>query len=1376
MNLVLKARDDATRALEQVTATLNGLLTAQNAVAGSAQNTNKGLADLVAGAASLDKAFATVNRAADRAESSVSKITGSIAAKQQAIGVLAREAEDAARAIARLNSPDAIVGAGRDQSGRIAQVKELEATYGSLQSKIARVADTIAADQSKLDASRSSLQALGSTVIAAADAEGKLAAAIAARQAAQQRANAAAGVGSSIRGSQYQDSGKSAENSASVFQAAGFTQTEKQIAAANQLAEQERRVTDELRQQETVRRNATALSSIRGSQYQDSGKSAEASASVFQSAGLTNVERESAAAAQAEAAAIKRLRDELNPLETAQRAAFVELQRFKKLLDEGKISAEEYTGKQRLLGESFANTAAVLARTQSAGAGGNQKIGLFGLKPYELQNLSYQVNDVVTGLASGQRVGQIFAQQGGQILQLFPKITSGIVAAFTNPAFIGAAVVFGTIALAVKEVADRAERLRDFGATLSTMADGATYSAAALEKEVEVMKRFGVTAEDASTALKTFVKDGVNPERIGEFSRTAKDLADTLGVKVPDAAKILADAFTGGYDAIVKLDEATNTFTAAQREHIRALFDEGRAQEARTYAYDIFAQKQRQGAEEARGPWSTSIRSLGTAWQSFMDVLAKNGFITGTVELLEALANGVTKVLNRLSGATQSTAKLQELTALTTQLAAAEQALAADKDPQVAAARIAGIEELRKKVAALKKEVATPTPGTGDTVTSDQNTIERKRSNDILHNMSLEQQYRRLQEEGSTAVTRLRERGESFLTAAEQRRRVSLAGELAATKAVGDERVKQAARAEAERQEREKITKEQQSFDTANSTPAMQTRRLIQEREGFSAKAYRDSDGRFRVGFGSDTTTDDGGNVRKVTSATTTGVEGAIRDLDRRIGEFQTGIKSLVGADRFNAFGPQQQAALTSVAYNYGTLGRTKDGHGAGIADTVRTGSIEQITAAIRALGNDNGGINKKRRNREADLFAASPNAAIEADNEKAANDAALRQQKLNVAIDEGNDARKRTTAELERQAKLQDTALIDEQIKAAGDRAAEDLQKRVTEQNAALKPGEKQLELTKQQIEATRQAAEEEARAQSIRARASAQTEEVTRPVNDLTNQRDALRQRQDFLRSNGNDQGANALAPQLDAVNAQLRESIDLAIKFYEALDPKTDPLHRTQEQIDAITLSLQSSRDSSVEWGRVMNVSAKSIAQSFASTLTSAIDRFTQSVAEGKNVFKAAKDAFLDFAASFLRQIAQMILQQIAFNIAKGILKSFGVPVGTNHTGGIAGRDRTETRSVSPAWFAGAAHYHTGGIAGLKADEVPAILQKGEEVLTRSDPRHRANGGASGGSGGETRVINVFDPAAALEAALSTPAGGKAILNHVRDNQQAWKSAQG
>ena len=42
------------------------------------------------------------------------------------------------------------------------------------------------------------------------------------------------------------------------------------------------------------------------------------------------------------------------------------------------------------------------------------------------------------------------------------------------------------------------------------------------------------------------------------------------------------------------------------------------------------------------------------------------------------------------------------------------------------------------------------------------------------------------------------------------------------------------------------------------------------------------------------------------------------------------------------------------------------------------------------------------------------------------------------------------------------------------------------------------------------------------------------------------------------------------------------------------------------------------------------------------------------------------------------------------------------------------------------------------GLRPDEVPAVLRRGEEVLTEADPRHRAN--AAAGAGAVSRVNNI------------------------------------
>lgn len=105
---------------------------------------------------------------------------------------------------------------------------------------------------------------------------------------------------------------------------------------------------------------------------------------------------------------------------------------------------------------------------------------------------------------------------------------------------------------------------------------------------------------------------------------------------------------------------------------------------------------------------------------------------------------------------------------------------------------------------------------------------------------------------------------------------------------------------------------------------------------------------------------------------------------------------------------------------------------------------------------------------------------------------------------------------------------------------------------------------------------------------------------------------------------------------------------------------------------------------------------------------------------------------------------------------------------HTGGMVGNKGLGARSMPASVFAGAPRYHTGGMIGLGPDEVPIVAQKGEEMLTRDDPRNRLNGGLKGGGGdAPIRVIAVDDQRAATTEALKTPAGERAVITVLRGN---------
>ena len=74
------------------------------------------------------------------------------------------------------------------------------------------------------------------------------------------------------------------------------------------------------------------------------------------------------------------------------------------------------------------------------------------------------------------------------------------------------------------------------------------------------------------------------------------------------------------------------------------------------------------------------------------------------------------------------------------------------------------------------------------------------------------------------------------------------------------------------------------------------------------------------------------------------------------------------------------------------------------------------------------------------------------------------------------------------------------------------------------------------------------------------------------------------------------------------------------------------------------------------------------------------------------------------------------------------------GVFHEGGLVGAGGS-TRAVPASVFSGAQRYHSGGFPGLRPDEVPAILQRGERVLSRDEVRR--------GGGGSSIVMNITTP---------------------------------
>lgn len=139
------------------------------------------------------------------------------------------------------------------------------------------------------------------------------------------------------------------------------------------------------------------------------------------------------------------------------------------------------------------------------------------------------------------------------------------------------------------------------------------------------------------------------------------------------------------------------------------------------------------------------------------------------------------------------------------------------------------------------------------------------------------------------------------------------------------------------------------------------TTNLIKEREGFIEKPKYDVNA-YRAGYGSDTVTLPDGSVQKIEPGMRVSREDAERDLQRRIQtEFVPKAAAKVGEQVWSGLPENTRAALTSIAYNYGTIPSR-------IVPAVQSGNPETIARAIESLAGDNKGVNAGRRMQEANI------------------------------------------------------------------------------------------------------------------------------------------------------------------------------------------------------------------------------------------------------------------------------------------------------------------------------------------------------------------------------------------------------------------------
>lgn len=314
-------------------------------------------------------------------------------------------------------------------------------------------------------------------------------------------------------------------------------------------------------------------------------------------------------------------------------------------------------------------------------------------------------------------------------------------------------------------------------------------------------------------------------------------------------------------------------------------------------------------------------------------------------------------------------------------------------------------------------------------------------------------------------------------------------------------------------------------------------------------------------------------------------------------------------------------------------------------------------------------------------------------------------------------------------------------------------------------------------------------AQAKADRQEAAAETKsqkEAMSIVNALMQTRKNIQDQIYQAEGRGDTTGVEELKGKLAETTTQATNAINGMLAYWQAVGGP---------QADAAIAKLQAAQLQITKTKTETEKFQIKVGETFGNELSSGLDSFIDKFAETGDLFASAKAAFLDFARSFLIEIAKMILKQMVFNAIKAGLSVIGgggsvgsglssVGASQLHSGGTAGAPGTggsQRRMVDPSIFAGAARFHGGGVPGLKSNEVPAVLEAGEVVRTQQQEKALADRQAMAASGGSDspmslKIVNAIDSASIIEQGLNSSSGEKAVLNLIRANKGAIKQMIG
>lgn len=285
-----------------------------------------------------------------------------------------------------------------------------------------------------------------------------------------------------------------------------------------------------------------------------------------------------------------------------------------------------------------------LNAVQEKASGGGDRF--LGLSLYQVQNLSFQINDVITQLSLGQGVMRTLASQGGQIAQIFETN----LAQMAKIAFIvlPAAAALGLFALSLKRLYDTQSAAREFQAGFAGTVDGAGKSSAALVVLQRDLEKQGVAFKDAGDAIRQFQND-LAPERIRQLTTAAADLSLAFGSDFKNNVKALSPVVNGTVEDLEKLLRAQKLLTPELTDYFETVRRGGRIEEARGLTLDKLTEQARKQRDEGISPLKLAVLELEDAYHKFLNSLSNEDTLKTLIAGVRSLTEDVRALIDAFS-------------------------------------------------------------------------------------------------------------------------------------------------------------------------------------------------------------------------------------------------------------------------------------------------------------------------------------------------------------------------------------------------------------------------------------------------------------------------------------------------------------------------------------------------------------------------------------------------------------------------------------------------------------------------------------------------------------------------------------------------------